>query len=36
MHAIIPVENYALAFQMVCCFFTVLAAFASYVFTMRF
>jgi hypothetical protein len=36
MYSVIPAESYAQAFQMVCCFFTIIAAFASYILTMRF
>ena len=35
MYSIIPADNYAQAFEMVCCFFTIVAVFASYILTMR-
>jgi hypothetical protein len=36
MYPVIPADNYVQAFEMVCCFFTILAAFTSYVLTLRF
>ena len=35
MYSIIPADSYVHAFEMVCCFFTILAVFASYILTMR-
>lgn len=36
MYPAIPADSYAQAFQMVCCFFTIIAIFTSYILTMRF
>ncbi len=36
MDAFLPTDSMNNAFEMICCFFTVIAAFASYLFAMRF
>lgn len=36
MYSMMPVENLANAFELISCFFTLLAVVASYLFTMRF
>ncbi len=35
MEWLVSPESYQQAFEMVCCFFTMIAVFASYLFTMR-
>ena len=35
MYPVIPADNYVHAFEVVCCFFTIIAAFASYISLMR-
>ena len=36
MYPVVPADAMAGVFEMVCCFFTVLAAFVSYLLTLRF